>query len=149
MKHKATVDLEFTNGDLFEQEVIKAMRAYAKTIAREAFQAEIQECVVDTAKAWAKRLYDSRYTEPLTDKIVKEAVQSYIAEQVSRKRVLDLIQSTVLDQIKECRDEAKEYVQSEMEKYLNGAFVSDIIQKEIEKSVPQAVLNVLMKPAKE
>ena len=38
MKHRATIDLEFTNGDLFEQEVIKAMRAYAKTIAREAFQ---------------------------------------------------------------------------------------------------------------
>lgn len=30
MKHRATIDLEFTNGDLFEQEVIKAMRAYAK-----------------------------------------------------------------------------------------------------------------------
>lgn len=40
MKHRATIDLEFTNGDLFEQEVIKAMRAYAKTIAREAFQTE-------------------------------------------------------------------------------------------------------------
>ena len=38
MKHKATVDLEFTNGDIFDQEVIKVMRAYAKTIAREAFQ---------------------------------------------------------------------------------------------------------------
>lgn len=41
MKHRATIDLEFTNGDLFEQEVIKAMRAYAKTIAREAFQTEV------------------------------------------------------------------------------------------------------------
>lgn len=59
MKHKASIDLEFTNGDLFEQEVIKAMRAYAKTIAREAFQDEIQECVVDTTKAWAKRLYEA------------------------------------------------------------------------------------------
>lgn len=25
MKHRATIDLEFTNGDLFEQEVIKAI----------------------------------------------------------------------------------------------------------------------------
>ena len=43
MKHRATIDLEFTNGDLFEQEVIKAMRAYAKTIAREAFQTEVEK----------------------------------------------------------------------------------------------------------
>lgn len=55
MKHRATIDLEFTNGDLFEQEVIKAMRAYAKTIAREAFQNEVEECVADTAKVWASR----------------------------------------------------------------------------------------------
>ena len=82
MKHKASIDLEFTNGDLFEQEVIKAMRAYAKTIAREAFQDEIQECVVDTAKAWAKHLYESRYSEPMTDKLVKAEVQSYIKEQM-------------------------------------------------------------------
>ena len=34
MKHRATIDLEFTNGDLFEQEVIKDIRADAKTIAR-------------------------------------------------------------------------------------------------------------------
>ena len=34
MKHKAIIDLEFTNGDLFEQEVIKAMRAYAKSTER-------------------------------------------------------------------------------------------------------------------
>lgn len=57
MKHKATIDLEFTNGDLFEQEVIKAMRAYAKTIARETFQGEIQECIADTTKVWTKRLF--------------------------------------------------------------------------------------------
>ena len=56
MKHRATIDLEFTNGDLFEQEVIKAMRAYAKTIAREAFQTEIEECVAETAEVWARRL---------------------------------------------------------------------------------------------
>ena len=49
MKHRATIDLEFTNGDLFEQEVIKAMRAYAKTIAREAFQNEVEECVADSS----------------------------------------------------------------------------------------------------
>ena len=56
MKHRATIDLEFTNGDLFEQEVIKAMRAYAKTIAREAFQNEVEVCVADTACVWAWRL---------------------------------------------------------------------------------------------
>lgn len=74
MKHKATVDLEFTNGDIFDQEVIKVMRAYAKTIAREAFQSEIQEEVIDVSKAWAKRLYESRYSEPMTDKLVREEV---------------------------------------------------------------------------
>ena len=47
MKHRATIDLEFTNGDLFEQEVIKAMRAYAKTIAREAFQNEVFNFLVN------------------------------------------------------------------------------------------------------
>lgn len=92
MKHRATIDLEFTNGDLFEQEVIKAMRAYAKTIAREAFQNEVEECVADTAKVWARRLYESRYTEPMTDKLVKAEVQSYIKEQMSHKEMLDLIQ---------------------------------------------------------
>lgn len=61
MKHKARIDLEFTNGDLFEQEVIKAMRAYAKTIARDAFQAEIKEEVGEVAKKWASRLYERRY----------------------------------------------------------------------------------------
>lgn len=55
MKHKARIDLEFTNDDIFEQEVIDAMRAYAKTIARKAFQDEIQECIVDVAKAWTKK----------------------------------------------------------------------------------------------
>ena len=91
MKHRATIDLEFTNGDLFEQEVIKAMRAYAKTMAREAFQNEVE----DTAKVWARRLYESRYTEPMTDKLVKAEVQSYIKEQMSHKEMLDLIQGTV------------------------------------------------------
>ena len=148
MKHKATIDLEFTNSDLFEQEVIKAMRAYAKTIAREAFQDEIQECVVDTAKAWTKRLYESRYSEPMTDKLVKAEVQSYIKEQMSHKDMFDLIQGTTLAKVKECQDEAREYVKSEVEKYLTSAFIVKTIQSEIEKSVPQAVMDVLMKSAK-
>ena len=148
MKHKASIDLEFTNGDLFEQEVIKAMRAYAKTIAREAFQDEIQECVVDTAKAWAKHLYESRYSEPMTDKLVKAEVQSYIKEQMSHKDMFDLIQGTTLAKVKECQDEAREYVKSEVEKYLTSAFIVKTIQSEIEKSVPQAVMDVLMKSAK-
>ena len=149
MRHKATVDLEFTNGDIFEQEVIKAMRAYAKTIAREAFQDEIHECVVDTTKAWTKRLYESRYSEPMTDKLVKAEVQSYIKEQMSRKDVLDLIQGTTLAKVKECQDEGREYVKAEVEKYLTSAFIIKTIQSEIEKAVPQAVLDVLMKSAKD
>ena len=148
MKHKATIDLEFTNGDLFEQEVIKAMRAYAKTIAREAFQNEIQECIVDTAKVWAERLYERRYYEPVTDKLVKEEVQSYIKEKMSHKDILDLIQGTTLAKIKESQDEVREYVKSEVEKYLTSAFIVNTIQSEIEKAVPQAVLDVLMKSSK-
>ena len=148
MKHKATIDLEFTNGDLFEQEVIKAMRAYAKTIAREAFQGEIQECVVDVAKAWTKGLYESRYSEPMTDKLVKAEVQSYIKDQVSHKDMLDLIQGTTLAEVKECQDEVRGYVKAEVEKYLTSAFIVKTIQNEIEKAVPQAVLDVLMKSTK-
>lgn len=148
MKHKATIDLEFTNGDLFEQEVIKAMHAYAKTIAREAFQDEIQECVVDTAKAWTKRLYEGRYSEPMTDKLVKAEVQSYIKEQMSHKDMLEVIQGTTLAKVKECQDEAREYVKSEVGKYLTSAFIVKTIQDEIERAVPQAVLDVLMKSAK-
>lgn len=148
MKHKATIDLEFTNGDLFEQEVIKAMRAYAKTIAREAFQDEIQERVVDTVKAWTKRLYEGRYSEPMTDKLVKAEVQSYIKEQMSHKDVLDAIQATTLAKVKECQDEVREYVKAEVEKYLTSAFIAKTIQDEIEKAVPKAVLDVLMKSAK-
>lgn len=145
MKHKATVDLEFTNGDLFEQEVLKAMRAYAKTIAREAFQNEIQECVVDVAKAWTKKLYENRYSEPMTDKLVRAEVQSYIKEQMSHRDMLDVIQGTTSAKVKECQDEAREYVQSEVGKYLTSAFITKAIQDEIEKSVPQAVLDVLLK----
>ena len=148
MKHKAPIDLEFTNGDLFEQEVIKAMRAYAKTIAREAFQDEIQERVVDTVKAWTKRLYEGRYSEPMTDKLVKAEVQSYIKEQMSHKDVLDAIQATTLAKVKECQDEVREYVKAEVEKYLTSAFIAKTIQDEIEKAVPKAVLDVLMKSAK-
>lgn len=145
MKHKATLDLEFTNGDLFEQEVIKAMCAYAKTIARKAFEDEIKECVVDVAKAWAKRLYESRYSEPMSDKLVKAEVQSYIKEQMSQKDMLDLIQGTVQTEVAVCQGEVKEYVEAEVEKYLTSAFVENAIQKEIEKSIPQVVLEVLMK----
>ena len=147
MKHKATIDLEFTNGDLFEQEVIKAMRAYAKTIAREAFQNEIEECVVDTAKAWSRRLYESRYSEPMTDKLVKAEVQSYIKEQMSHKDMLDLIQGTVQAAVAECKDKTKQYAQAEVEKYLTSAVVMSAIQKEIERVIPQTVLDVLVKTA--
>ena len=148
MKQKATIYFEFKNGDLFEKEVIKAMRAYAKTIAREAFQDEIRECVVDTAKAWTKRLYESRYSEPMTDKLVKAEVQSYIKEQMSHKDMLDLIQGTTLAKVKECQDEAREYVKAEVEKYLTNAFIAKAIQSEIEKAVPQAILDVIMRSAK-
>lgn len=148
MKHRVSVDLEFTNGDLFEQEVLNAMRAYAKAIAREAFQDEIQECVVDVAKVWTKKLYESRYSEPMTDKLVRAEVQSYIKEQMSHKDMLDLIQKTTLAKVKESQDEVREYVKAEVEKYLTSAFIVKTIQSEIEKAVPQAVLDVLMKSAK-
>lgn len=145
MKHRATIDLEFTNGDLFEQEVIKAMRAYAKTIAREAFQTEVEECVAETAEVWARRLYESRYTEPMTDKLVKAEVQAYIKEQMSHKDMLDLIQGTVQAAVAEYQDKTKQYAQAEVERYLTSAVVMDAIQKEIERAIPQAVLDVLGK----
>lgn len=145
MKHKATVDLEFTNGDIFEQEIIKAMRAYAKTIAREAFQKEIQDEVINTAKTWTKRLYESRYVSPITDKIVEKVTRSYIEEQMSHKDMLDLIGVTISCKIKECQDEVNKYICSEVEKHLNSSFITNTIQKEIEKAIPQVVLDVLMK----
>lgn len=148
MKHRATLDLEFTNADIFEKEVIDAMHAYAKTIAREAFQNEIQECLVDTAKSWAKRLYESRYSEPMTDRLVREEVQSYIKRQMSSKDMVDLIQKTVSVAVKDRQDEVREYVKAETEKYLTSSFISKTIQDEIEKSVPQAVMDVLMKSTK-
>lgn len=131
MKHKATVDLEFTNGDIFDQEVIKVMRAYAKTIAREAFQSEIQEEVIDVSKAWAKRLYESRYSEPMTDKLVREEVQSYIRGQMSNKNMLDLIQATLSAKVTECQNEVREYAKAEVERYLTSAFIVKTIQEEI------------------
>lgn len=148
MKHKATIDLEFTNGDIFDQEVIKAMRAYAKTIAREAFQSEIQEEIVDTTKAWTKRLFENRYTEPMTDRLVKTEVESYIKEQMKDSDMQKLIQCTLTKEIKECQNEVKEFVKAEFEKYLTSSFVADAIQKAINESVPQAVLEVLMKSTK-
>lgn len=147
MKHKATIDLEFTNGDLFEQEVIRAMHAYAKTIAREAFQSEIQEEVIDTTKAWAKRLFESRYTEPMTDRLVKAEVESYIKEQMKDSDMRKLIQCTLTKEITERQNEVREFVKAEFEKYLTSSFVADAIQKTIKESVPQAVLEVLMKSA--
>ena len=148
MKHKATVDLEFTNGDIFDQEVIKVMRAYAKTIAREAFQSEIQEDVIDVSKAWAKRLYESRYSEPMTDKLVREEVQSYIRGQMSNKNMLDLIQATLSAKVTECQNEVREYAKAEVERYLTSAFIVKTIQEEIKNAIPQAVLDVLMKDAR-
>ncbi len=148
MKHKATVDLEFTNGDIFDQEVIKVMRAYAKTIAREAFQSEIQEEVIDVSKAWAKRLYESRYSEPMTDKLVREEVQSYIRGQMSNKNMLDLIQATLSAKVTECQNEVREYAKAEVERYLTSAFIVKTIQEEIKNAIPQAVLDVLMKDAR-
>lgn len=85
------------------------MRAQAKTIAREAFQNEVEECVADTAKVWARRLYESRYTEPMTDKLVKAEVQSYIKEQMSHKEMPDLIQGTVQAAVAEYQDKTKQY----------------------------------------
>lgn len=143
MKHRATIDLEFTNGDLFEQEVIKAMRAYAKTIAREAFQNEIEECVANTAKAWTRRLYENRYTEPMTDKLVKAEVQSYIKEQMSHEKMLDLIQETVQAAVDECKDKTKQYAQTEVERYLNGEVVMNAIREEIKRVIPQAVFDAI------
>ena len=148
MKHKATVDLEFTNGDIFDQEVIKVMRAYAKTIAREAFQSEIQEEVIDVSKAWAKRLYESRYSEPMTDKLVREEVQSYIRGQMSNKNMPDLIQATLSAKVTECQNEVREYAKAEVERYLTSAFIVKTIQEEIKNAIPQAVLDVLMKDAR-
>lgn len=126
-----------------DEEVIKAMRAYAKTIAREAFQNEVEECVADTAKVWARRLYESRYTEPMTDKLVKAEVQSYIKEQMSHKEMLDLIQGTVQAAVAECKDKTKQFAQTEVEKYLKGAVVMNAIHEEIKRVVPQAVLDAL------
>ena len=59
-----------------------------------------------------------------------------------------MIQGTTLAKVKECQDEAREYVKSEVGKYLTSAFIAKTIQDEIERAVPQAVLDVLMKSAK-
>lgn len=143
MKHRATIDLELTNGDIFEKEVLDAMQSYAKTIARKTFQDEIKENVVDVAKVWTKRLFESRYSEPMTDKLVKDEVQSYIKGQMSHKDVLDLIQGVIQTAVNEYQEKAKQYVESEVERYLTSAFVINTIQKEIEKTIPKAVLDVL------
>lgn len=138
-------ELEFTNGDLFDQEVIKSMRAYAKTIARESFQAEIQECVTDTAKKWAQMLYERRYTAPMTDKFVRAEVEGYIKKQMENKEMRDLVQRTVSEEIKVCQNEVMEYAREEAKKYLSNAFVAITINDAIKEAVPQAVLDALMK----
>lgn len=145
MKHKATVELEFTNGDIFDQEVIKAMRAYAKTIARESFQAEIQECVTETAKRWTQMLYEGRYTAPMTDKLVRAEVEGHIKKQMGNKEMLDLVQGAVSEEIKVCQNEVMEYVRGEAKKYLSNAFITTTINDAIKEAVPQAVLDTLRK----
>ena len=59
-----------------------------------------------------------------------------------------MIQGTTSAKVKECQDEVREYVKAEVEKYLTSAFIVKTIQSEIEKAIPQAVMDVLMRPAK-
>ena len=81
----------------------------------------------------------------MTDKLVKAEVRSYIKEQMSHKEMLDLIQGTVQAAVTECKDKTKQFAQAEVEKYLTSAVVMGAIQKEIERAIPQAVLDVLAK----
>ena len=145
MKHKATIDLEFTNADLFEQEVLNAMRAYAKTIAREAFQNEIKNCVEETATRCSERLYESKYTYPTTDIMVKEVVHAYIEKQMSSDAMLELMRSSLAQMKNEFLGEAIRRIKGETEKYLNGTFVKLLINDEVKKAIPQAVIDVLTK----
>lgn len=147
MKHKATIDPEFTNADLFEQEVLNAMRAYAKTISREAFQNEIKDRVTETTRRCFQRLYDTRYADAdsTINQMVMGVIQAYIEKQMSSDAMLELMRSSLAQMKTEFRDEAMRRVQGEVKKYMSNAFVKNLINAEIKKAIPQAVVDALTK----
>lgn len=144
MKHKAKLDLELSDGDVFEQEVMDAMRAFAKTISRRTFEGEIKEQVIDTAKSWTQKLYERKYSEPMTDRMVREVVYEYIKNQLTKNNIVTTIRQYVDEKMSELKGNIEEYIHAEVKKCIESSMISDMVQKEIEQSVQQTVLDLIL-----
>lgn len=141
MKHRATIDLEFINGEIFEQEVLKAMRSSAKNIARDAVQKELEQCVKNVVEGHLGKNY-SNYT---VYSIVKREAYECISDKVRQTNIQDLITKIVQEEISNVEERTTELVKSEVEKYISNGFVDAAIQQTVKEVVPDKVKEILFR----
>lgn len=141
MKHRATIDLEFINGEIFEQEVLKAMRSSAKNIARDAVQKEVEQCVKNTVRLYLQNLSSTH----VTSRMVKMEVAGCIKNQIGQTDIQEFIIKTIQDTLFEIQKRTVELTKSEVEKYISNSFVDAAIQQTVKEVVPDKVKEILFK----
>lgn len=95
---RVTLNIDLEDNELFEREVTKAVRDYAKQIAREVVEQTVSEEIERIAENSLKNRFSSGYTlERMIDEEIKKRINSYWASTAIKNDAFNVIQKKISD----------------------------------------------------
>lgn len=143
MNYKVNMELNLNSNDILKEEIQKAVRAYAKNIARESIQNEVKTEMDMLTEKWVKRLFTKNYTAPISEALVRDAATELIKEYAIKSGMPSYVSEAVHNAIEVQKGKITSFIEQEVDSFLKTDFATQLIQEEIKEAVPGAVLELL------
>ena len=145
MKYQMVVEID--ENDILEEEVKKAMKAYARQVAREEVHNEIVSEVRRVCKSEVAKMTESSMWNPSgVNKIVKDMVKNEFSSIIGnsnnlRNTIREKTESAIESEVVELQKSASDYVHATIER--NKSIYHDLIVEEIKRTVPTEILKAV------
>lgn len=149
MKTSFKMNVELTDKDVLEEETLKAMRAFAKNIARNEIEKTLKSETERIVHLYIREVNEKHSwvsSDTKIERIIKETIKESIKQEIKETcDVKKYFNKSLPDLVNEERDKAMDYVKTYLEACLMEEPMQTMIKNEIKKLVPELLLDSIKK----
>lgn len=144
MKKQFNLTITVDEDDLLDKEVQKAIKAYAKSVARQAIDDEIEDEIHRIASDRARSLVNSHWGEAPLERLIRTSVDEAVKKEIGNQNSLVIkIHERVEAALEEKKKEIDVLVNNSLNNYFNKDVVIGFVKECIQKAVPTKVSEVI------
>lgn len=147
---RINISIDLENNEIFAEEIEKAITGAVKAKTREYFHSTIETEVLRIADKAAEKLFKKRGTWGDKPSAIEQTIESYISEKVEKTiGEIKISKADIQKEIDKKMENIEYMIAKEVAKRIEHIsfedYISGLVEKEIQKALPQKVLDLIIR----